>query len=222
MTSDTTSTVPRLPDDSPARVLPWIAILVGLSIVVGALGGVFWAAVVKLPAYLVAADGSGTMTERGLTEIVSGDAWFVIVGVLIGIGLGLVSWKWFRPLGWPTPLLAIGAGFIAGLVCWQVGQLVGPGNFNDRLAAASPGDLVRMSLELHSWSALAVWAFAAVTPVLLISSLGPDDEEHHRKPRSTRPTLVQPAEPESVDERGVVTADSADARGIVAAESETE
>lgn len=208
MTSTSTQNRPRLLEDDPVRVLPWIAILVGLSIVVGALGGVFWAAVVKLPAYLVTADGYGSMTERGLTEIVAGDAWFVIVGVLIGVGLGLVSWKWFRPLGWPTPLLAIGAGLVAGLVCWQVGQLVGPGNFNDRLAAASPGDLVRMSLELHSWSALAVWAFAAVTPVLLISSLGPDDEEHHRKPKTAAPTPVEPAQPESVDERGVVTAES--------------
>ena len=208
MTSTPVSPIPRLPADGPARVLPWIAILTGLSIVVGALGGVFWAAVVKLPAYLVGPDGSGTMTERGLTEIVSGDAWYVIVGVLIGVGLGLVAWRWFRPLGWPTPLLAIAAGLVAGLVCWQVGQLVGPGNFNDRLAAASPGDLVRMSLELHSWSALAVWAFAAVTPVLLISSLGPDDEEHHRKPRVKRSTVVQSAEPESVDERGVVTVES--------------
>lgn len=208
MTTTPAASTLHLPADGPARVLPWIAILAGLSIVVGALGGVFWAAVVKLPAYLVGADGSGTMTERGLTEIVSGDAWYVIVGVLIGVGLGLVAWRWFRPLGWPTPLLAIGAGLVAGLVCWQVGQLVGPGNFNDRLAAASPGDLVRMSLELHSWSALAVWAFAAVTPVLLISSLGPDDEEHHRKPRVKRPASVQLAEPESVDERGVVTAES--------------
>ena len=208
MTTTPVASTSHLPADGPARVLPWIAILAGLSIVVGALGGVFWAAVVKLPAYLVGADGSGTMTERGLTEIVSGDAWYVIVGVLIGVGLGLVAWRWFRPLGWPTPLLAIGAGLVAGLVCWQVGQLVGPGNFNDRLAAASPGDLVRMSLELHSWSALAVWAFAAVTPVLLISSLGPDDEEHHRKPRVKRPASQQLAEPESVDERGVVTAES--------------
>lgn len=208
MTSTTAERAPHAPEDMSVRVLPWIALLVGLSIVVGALGGVFWAAIVKLPAYLVGADGSGSMTERGLTEIVGGDAWFVIVGVLIGVGLGLVAWKWFRPLGWPTPLLAIGAGLVAGLVCWQVGQLVGPRNFNDRLAAASPGDLVRMSLELHSWSALAVWAFAAVTPVLLISSLGPDDEEHHRKPRGKRTTLVESEQPESVDERGVVTAES--------------
>lgn len=221
MTSTVDATTPPAPEHTSARVLPWIALLVGLAIVVGALGGVFWAAVVRLPAYLVGPDGSGSMTERGLTEIVSGDAWFVIVGVLIGVGLGLVAWKWFRPLGWPTPLLAIGAGLVAGLVCWQVGQLVGPGDFNDRLAAASPGDLVRMSLELHSWSALAVWAFAAVTPVLLISSLGPDDDEHHRKPRIRRTTLIESEQPESVDERGVVTADSADERGPAPAESET-
>ena len=66
MTTTPAASTSHLPADGPARVLPWIAILAGLSIVVGALGGVFWAAVVKLPAYLVGADGSGTMTERGL------------------------------------------------------------------------------------------------------------------------------------------------------------
>lgn len=210
MTSTATETTTPAPEESSPGVLPWLALMAGLAVVVGALAGVFWAAIVKVPAYLVTADGSGSMTERGLTEIVSGDAWFVIIGVLIGVGLGLVAWKWFHPLGWRTPLIAIGAGLVAAVVCWQVGQLVGPGNFNDRLAAASPGDLVRMSLELHSLSALAVWAFAAVTPVLLISSLGPDDEEHHRKPRG-KPTVAEPAEQaESVDERGVVTAESGD------------
>lgn len=210
MTSTATEMTAPVAEDSSSRVLPWLALMIGLAVIVGALGGVFWAARVKVPAYLVTADGSGSMTERGLTEIVSGDAWFVIVGILIGVGLGLVAWKWFHPLGWRTPLIAIGAGLVAGFVCWQVGQLVGPGNFNDRLAAASPGDLVPMSLQLHSWSALAVWAFAAVTPVLLISSLGPDEEEHRRKPGGRR-TAEQPVEQaESVDERGVVTAESVD------------
>lgn len=184
----------------------WAGLLAGLAVVVGGLAAVFWSAVVRPPTYRILENGAATMTERGLTEIVASDAWFVVTGGLVGIGLGLVTWKWFRPLGWPTALLAVGAGLIAGVVCWQIGQLLGPGSFEERLAAAKPGDYVPVSLELRSLSALAVWGFAAVTPVLLISSLGPDDEDAStRRKRPAAEAVPEPEDVVSVDERGVLT-----------------
>ncbi len=183
----------------------WIAILTGLSLVVGGLAAVLWAMVVDLPSYKILSDGSAVITERGLTQIVASDVWFVIIGAFVGGGLGLVTWKWFRPLGWPTALLAVGAGLVAGLVCWQVGQLLGPGSFAERLTSAQPGDMVPIPLELRSFSALAVWGFAAITPVLLASSLGPDDEDG---PPRWRRHAEEPADEESgtIDDRGVLTA----------------
>jgi len=192
------------PPAEQSQVLAWAGLLAGLALVVGGLAAVFWSAVVRLPAYRILSDGSATMAERGITEIVAADAWFVITGALVGLGLGLVAWKWFRPIGWPTALLAVGAGLVAGVVCWQVGQLLGPGSFPERLAAATPGDFVPLSLELRSVSALAVWGFAAITPVLLASSLGPDDED--RSPsRRRRADEAEPDEAATVDERGVLT-----------------
>lgn len=188
-------------------MLPWIGLLAGLAVVVGGLAGVFWSAVVELPAYRILSDGSATMPERALTEVVAADAWFVITGALVGAGLGLVTWKWFRPLGWPTALLAVAAGLVAGVVCWWIGQLLGPGNFEERLAVAKVGDLVPISLELRSLPALAVWGFAAVTPVLLISSLGPDEEDGaHRRRHRRSPQEADEAQTETIDERGVMTA----------------
>ena len=96
-----------------SHVLAWIGLLAVLSAVVGGLAAVFWSAVVRLPNYRVMEDGLATMTERGLTEVVAADAWFVVTGALVGAGLGLVTWKWFRPLGWPTGLLAAGAGLLS-------------------------------------------------------------------------------------------------------------
>lgn len=187
-----------------SQVAMWIAILGGLSLVVGGLAAVLWAMVVDLPSYKILSDGSAVITERGLTQIVASDIWFVIIGAFVGAGLGLVTWKWFRPLGWPTALLAVGSGLVAGLVCWQIGQLLGPGSFAERLTSAQPGDMVPIPLELRSFSALAVWGFGAITPVLLASSLGPDDEDG---PPRWRRHAEEPSDEESgtIDDRGVLT-----------------
>ena len=190
------------PADSPVAM--WIAILAGMSLVIGGLSAVFWAMVVDLPSYRIRPDGSATITERGITEIVASDVWFVITGAIVGAGLGLVTWKWFRPLGWPTALLAVGSGLLAGIVCWQVGTLLGPGSFAERLTGALPGTLVPIPLELRSLSALAVWGFAAVTPVLLASSLGPDDEDQATRWRRG-PVEEEAEETGTIDDRGVLT-----------------
>ncbi|PKQ32712.1 MAG: hypothetical protein CVT62_01260 [Actinobacteria bacterium HGW-Actinobacteria-2] len=186
-----------------SSVVAWIALLVGLSLVVGGLAAVFWSGVVDLPAYTIQPDESAVIGERGLTQVVSADVWYVITGALVGTGLGILTWKWFRPLGWPSALLAAGSGLLAGLVCWKLGEVMGPGPFAERLAKAVRGDTVSMSLELRAWSALAVWGFAAVTPVLLASSLGPDDEDPGPR-RRTKRVEVPEASP-TVDELGVVT-----------------
>ena len=178
----------------------WGVLLLGLAVVVGALAGVFWSGVVDLPSYSIQNDGHAVISESELTQIVAADVWYAITGVLVGAGLGLVAWRWFKSLGWPVALIAILASLVAGVACWQLGELIGPRDFAARLAAAQPGDLVPMSLQLHSISALAIWAFAAVTPVLLISSLGRDEEDPPRRQRTRTP-----AGPSTVDDRGVLT-----------------
>lgn len=199
---------PRRAESEPS-VLAWVALLAGLSAVVGALAAMFWASIVTLPTWRIdEATSMAVMSERGVTEIVAADVWFVITGAIVGVGLGLVTWKWFRPLGWPTALLAVGSGLLAAIVCWQVGQLLGPGSEAERVAAADPGAAVPASLQLRSLSALAVWGFAAVTPVLLVSSLGPDEEDPSTRRRRDRDRAQAPRPPEetgTVDERGVFT-----------------
>ena len=69
---------------------------------------------------------------------------------------------------------------------------LGPGPFNPRLAAAAPGDVVPVALELRAPASLLVAPFLAVLPVLLGSSLGRDDEEPTEGPdplEETRPAL---------------------------------
>lgn len=148
-----------------------------LSIIVGVAGGIIWWQVATLPGYLVGEDRKAATSERGLTEVVSADAWFVVLGLIFGVGLGIIAWRWFGSLGWPSVPIALVAAVCAALICWWVGQQLGPGPFEARLAAAKPGDIVPIELKLRAKAALAVWAFGAVAPILVRSSLGKDAED---------------------------------------------
>lgn len=185
------------------------AIYAGAALIVGLGAAILWRLVVRLPSYEVQADGSATVTERALTEFFAGDAWYVVIGVVVGAGLGVATWRRFKQLGWPVAFLAAGLGLVAGLVCWQVGQLFDGASFDERLAAAQPGDSVPIALALRSPSALAVWAFAAVTPILLGSALGPDEEAVPRqlRPRPRPAPVNTTQDTEVVDDLGVVRTD---------------
>ncbi len=167
----------------PDRSASWvrtgaqIASFVALGLGLGAAGGVLWWLAVDLPVYSVNDDGGAATSERGLTQFISGDAWFCGIGLLVGLGLGLLGWRRFRTLGWPLVLVVTLVALAAGLVCWWVGYRLGPGAFNPRLAAAQPGDSVPIELTLRARASLFTFPFFAVIPVLLGSSLGRDDEE---------------------------------------------
>ncbi len=182
------------------------AIMAGIAVIAGIAGAVMWRLVVRLPAYVVQPDGSATVSERALTEFFAGDAWYTVIGVVVGAGLGIATWRRFKGIGWPCAFLAAGLGLLAGLVCWQLGEILGGVPFDERLAAAKPGDTVPIALALRSPSALAVWAFAAVTPILLGSALGPDEEAAPRQPRRRRRQVPskQAEQREVVDDLGVV------------------
>lgn len=168
------------------RTLAFAAFGAGL----GGASGVLWWKVVTLPSYRVNADGGASTSERGLSEFFAGDAWFCAIGVLVGLVLGTLAWRNFRALGWPVVIVVCLDALLAGLLCWLVGYRLGPGEFNPRLAAAQPGDVVPIELTLRARASLLTWPFFAVIPVLLGSSLGRDAEE----PRPPRQPST-PAEP---------------------------
>lgn len=174
---------------SGQRVFSWLGILAGLSVIVGALCALLWARLVHLPAYVVGPDYFATMSEQGHTEVFASDAWFVVIGLVAGLLLGALAWSWFAALGWPVALIASAASVVAGLVCWGVGQLLGPGDFDARVARAAPGDEVRIAFTLHAPAALAAWGLAAAVPVLLAALLLPDG----KAPTPTPPLDDEPA-----------------------------
>jgi len=191
------------PAQTPRRahaVVPWLGLLVLLSLVVASLVALFWTQVVDLPSWHVNNDDSASMTEAGWTQMISIDAWYVVCAILVGPGIGWVAWRWFRPLGWPAAVIAALAGLLTGLVCAELGPVMGPGEFDGRIAAANPGDYVPVAFELSSLSALAVWPLASVAPVLIASSLGPDPEQPSRRRRRSADDAGEdaPGDPEQV------------------------
>lgn len=177
----------------PKRVLLYAA----TSVVLGVLAGLLWFAVVKLPAYTVNPDGSAATTVEGLTRFFGGDAWYSAIGLVVGLALGILGWRWFGKSGWLlVPIAVVGVLVAAGL-CWWLGWLLGPGPLNDRLVAAKPGDVVPIELTVRAPVAVLVWVLGAILPILGRSSLGPDSEEPRplipRKKRRPRPDPTPPA-----------------------------
>jgi hypothetical protein len=162
---------------STLRLAVQLASISALALGLGAAAGVAWWGIVTPPSYRVNNDGRASTTERGLANYIGGDAWFVALGLVVGVGLGWLAWRRFRGLGWPIVPLVLILAFAAELVCWFVGNHLGPGDFSQRLAAAKPGDIVPVELTLRTRAALLTWPFVAVVPVLLGSSLGRDEEE---------------------------------------------
>jgi hypothetical protein len=159
------------------RVLARLGGFAAASLGLGAAAGVVWWLLVKPPAYELNSNGGATTSERGLTQFIAADAWFCVIGLVVGVLIGIAAWRWLRALGWSVVLVVVVCAVASALVCWLVGYRLGPGDFSARLAAAHPGDVVPIPLTLRARASLLTWPFFAVIPVLLGSSLGRDEEE---------------------------------------------
>ena len=178
----------RLQGVPAVRVVTWIVLYALSCLVIGLLAGVFWSQVVDLPSYTIDSDFIGRMGERELAKIFSIDAWGAGLGVVIGLGLGWLCWRWLARLGWPSALIAALGGLAAGMIATVVAHFVGPGPLDARIAAASPGDLVPIEFALHTRVVYAVWVAFATVPVMAGAMLAKDDDGWiHHVPASPAP-----------------------------------
>lgn len=150
-----------------------LIVLVGAA-VIGLAAGFCWFALVRLPSYVVNADGGAVLSERGLAAVFGADAWFAVLGFGFGIVLGAWSWWWFARLGWRVNLVALAASAIGAALCWWVGTTLGPQHFIERLGSARTGDLVPVDFALRSLSALLTWPLGAVLVVMIAAAFGPE------------------------------------------------
>lgn len=163
------------------RVIPelrWqVAVFLLSCLGAGVVSGIIWALTAYRPGFLVAEDLGASLSERALAGIFASDALFTVLSGVVGIGVGVASWLVFHRTGWWVCVLAVVGAGLAALMAWQVGLLVTPNDFAERLATAVGGDVVAVDLQLHAKAALLVAPFAAITPVMLLAAFWPERKQ---------------------------------------------
>lgn len=158
----------------------------GVLAMIGVVGGMLWRSIVILPTFEVRPGLRAVPTSEGtMTAWFAADSWFSIMGIVTGLVIGVLAWRWFNHRGWIVTVHAVVGALLVALVVWQVGEALGPGPFADRLAAAQVGDILPIGFELRSYPAFLLWAFAAITPVMLAAAFSPDTDEEPAESETT-------------------------------------
>ncbi len=155
-----------LPEERPGRA---VVLCLGAAVIAGVVCALIWHACVHLPIYQVDDKGYATTSERGLTAIFSIDSTFALIGMVVGVGCGFLSWWALHHRGVVVLVPTIATALVSATVCWAVGTLMGPHDFSDRVAAASPGDEVPVDFRLHTWTSLLVWVLGALIVTLILA-----------------------------------------------------
>ena len=158
--------VRSLPEEHPGRA---VMLCLGVAVIAGVVCALIWHACVHLPIYQVDDKGYATTSERGLTAIFSIDSTFAMIGMVVGVGCGFLSWWALHHRGVVVLVPTIATALVSATVCWAVGTLMGPHDFSDRVAAASPGDEVPVDFRLHTWTSLLVWVLGALIVTLILA-----------------------------------------------------
>jgi len=161
------------------RMQPWMIVYAGTVVVVALVAGILWNRLVMLPAYVISDEYRAVISEAGLNEIVATDVYYALIGAVAGLIVGMVAWLLFRRLGWVVAVIAAGGAAIAGLITRQVGEVIGPKDFAQRIAAATRADRVTVDFTAHTWVTLAVWVGMAAVPVLIGSFVRHEEWINH-------------------------------------------
>ena len=176
-----------------AEAIGWrIGMLLTGCVLLGVIEAFLWSGLAVRPGYLVAEDLTASMTERGLTQVISADVLFVGMSVITGLVTGIVCWRWFQHRGVLVCLLPVIGALATALIAWQLGLLIGERGFDQRLATAVAGETVRIDLSLRAGTALLVGPLMAITPVMLMAAFRPEYVSSQPEPtRAETSTTVE-------------------------------
>jgi hypothetical protein len=158
------------------RAFAWFAVPLAGSALIGLLAGLIWGEVA--PRALLQEIGSGTaqLVNAETTAFIAADAWFCGIGVVAGLLIGVLGYRFGVAPRAGGARAAATAGLILGAVAgafvmlW-LGEQIGLSAYNQHLAFSPNGTLFHASLGLGAKSALAFWPmFTAV--VILVAEWG--------------------------------------------------
>ncbi|MCL1906922.1 MAG: hypothetical protein FWG08_03235 [Propionibacteriaceae bacterium] len=145
----------------------WLVIYALAIITVGIASGIIWNRIVTLPAYHIGEGFRAHIPESGLAQLAATDVVFCFVGMIAGLLIGTIGWVLLKSLDWVVTLLAGFGGLFAGILALLTGALIGPKDFDQRIAQATPGDEVLVDFAAGTWVPLTLWVGVAVVPVLI-------------------------------------------------------
>lgn len=158
---------PRSWTPSPGPGGDAVAVL-GVSLVLGLLGGVLWWLLSEPALFTVGEEGTLGMGEIELGDRFSATGWFTVLAIVLGAlsGGALTWWRGRDPI-LTAGLLVVGS-VIGTLAMAGVGQALGPPDPAVAAASARPGDLVPAALEVGAGAAYLVWTIAVLAGALMV------------------------------------------------------
>jgi hypothetical protein len=154
------------------------------GIALGAVMGVLWWWVTPTERW-VKLDGGLGAAELNTSSWFAADAWFLILGVVAGIGLAVISWRWARRAPVAMVLGIVVGSVLLAAVAWSLGGILGPPDPTVTAKSVAVGTTIEGSLGLRAVGVLgapAVSALALVSLLLAMSKVadepplqGPDD-----------------------------------------------
>jgi len=135
----------------------------GVSVLVGLLAAVVWAAVAPRVVLRSATDGV-ELDPFTVEALFGADAWFVVVTSAAGLILALASWVRTRDDGVGALVGLVVGGFLAALVVWKVGHWLGPDPGAPAEGATREGPIdLRTKAALFCWPVAATVGYFALT-----------------------------------------------------------
>ena len=148
------------------------AAVVVLCALVGAGCGWLWFTVWD-PQVGVVLDGVWYLDERGLRGDFAATGWFVVIGAVAGVVLGLVCALFLSR----SELVTLGALIVgtalATYLMWQVGVHLGPDDPRELAEAAQDGDRLPAAIEVSGRSPFLVLPGAALAALALVYATVP-------------------------------------------------
>ncbi|GAA0618447.1 hypothetical protein GCM10009547_20970 [Sporichthya brevicatena] len=117
--------------------------------------GIVWEWIAPKPTY-VNLSGEVYLNNQDTSEFIAADGWFLILGLLLGIGTGAIGY--WRRRGDLTVIVALtGSSILASLIAREVGEAFGPPPIQQTALTLADGQTISGSLELASDGILFAW-----------------------------------------------------------------